>query len=838
MATITTRAGKGSPLTNTEVDDNFSNLNSAKYESGATPTFGDVVINDVSPAILLQDTSVTNLEHKINSSSDNLRLTVDANNVDTGGRLEFFIGPSANQIRFGKSEVSFNEASMDVDFRVESNDNSHMLFVDASTNGVGIGDGTTLANGLRISSSTVTTDAVDTKLYINADSSGTTTTGFGPGITFAGVRNGDGVLQQMAQINAVAEVNSGTNLSSGIQFKTATVGVNTEKVRINYNGGFVVTPAANGHAVFNEGAVDADFRVESDSDTHALFVQGSDGYVGVGGTAAAKLQVSISDATEYSPTEASELSPVGTDALFLFNGENTSTNGKVSILMRNAGSGGSAAARITLKNERSGSGGLGFFFRDGSHTPEMQEKAYLDSDGNFSLTGTLSTNSDVTIAKSATGVPRLTLSGFAGANSPYGIINFYNEDGSQQGPNNAAQIKALAINTDGSGGSLDFHTSTGTGTGGADATKKLTIGGGGAFTTYPSAGQPTRFNEDGNDSDFRVESSGNANMLFVDGDANTVVIGGTTAETADTFEVISADATTNVRIRNTNAGATGPLLIFDKSSASPASDDDVGDIRFIGKDSGGNAEQYARLLVESANITAGAEDAYTTFNMMVNGTDTNMYTMNHVGTTFNEGGDSDLDFRVESVSNTHMLFVDGGNNSLTIGNTVVNPASGFSNQAGFGYSATGQVQIAATSNLATLVLGQNQATNGSMLDFRKQGAMVGSVSVTGAGTTYNTTSDRRLKDNIETITDGTDKLMAMNPVTHGWKADPEADTVHGFIAQEMMEIIPEAVSGDPEGEEMMSMDYGRITPVIVAALQDALKEIKELKTRINELENK
>jgi hypothetical protein len=37
---------------------------------------------------------------------------------------------------------------------------------------------------------------------------------------------------------------------------------------------------------------------------------------------------------------------------------------------------------------------------------------------------------------------------------------------------------------------------------------------------------------------------------------------------------------------------------------------------------------------------------------------------------------------------------------------------------------------------------------------------------------------------------------------------------------------------------MMSMDYGRITPVIVAALQDAIKEIQELKTRINELEGK
>jgi hypothetical protein len=42
MATITTRAGKGSPLTNTEVDDNFSNLNSAKYESGSAAEFASV----------------------------------------------------------------------------------------------------------------------------------------------------------------------------------------------------------------------------------------------------------------------------------------------------------------------------------------------------------------------------------------------------------------------------------------------------------------------------------------------------------------------------------------------------------------------------------------------------------------------------------------------------------------------------------------------------------------------------------------------------------------------------------------------------------------------------
>lgn len=135
----------------------------------------------------------------------------------------------------------------------------------------------------------------------------------------------------------------------------------------------------------------------------------------------------------------------------------------------------------------------------------------------------------------------------------------------------------------------------------------------------------------------------------------------------------------------------------------------------------------------------------------------------------------------------------------------------------------------------------NTSTSGSLINFAydTSGQSIGSISFDSSGTTYNTTSDRRMKDNIVTITDGKEKLLAMNPVTHTWKANPNTgETVHGFIAQEMQQIVPEAVTGDPNGEEMMSMDYGRITPVIVAALQDALKEIEELKERIKTLEAK
>ena len=134
--------------------------------------------------------------------------------------------------------------------------------------------------------------------------------------------------------------------------------------------------------------------------------------------------------------------------------------------------------------------------------------------------------------------------------------------------------------------------------------------------------------------------------------------------------------------------------------------------------------------------------------------------------------------------------------------------------------------------------GSSSGEAGSIIDFLYGGGGVGTISITTNSTQYNTTSDVRLKDNIKTIVDGSSKIMAMNPVSHTWKANPTEDAVHGFIAQEMKAIVPESVTGEPAGEEMMQMDYGRITPVIVAGLQDALKEIEKLKERINELENK
>lgn len=192
------------------------------------------------------------------------------------------------------------------------------------------------------------------------------------------------------------------------------------------------------------------------------------------------------------------------------------------------------------------------------------------------------------------------------------------------------------------------------------------------------------------------------------------------------------------------------------------------------------------------------------------------------------GDAEDVDFRVASDSNNHALFVDASNNSVSMG------ASN-----GLNYGARLMASIGGGSTNAAIAC-VNTATSGTrrQIDFfdGSSTSRKGSIETNGTSTTFNTTSDRRLKTDIQPISDGTEKLMQMQPVKHKWKADPDADAVHGFIAQDMQQIVAEAVSGEDGGDEMMSMDYGRITPVIVAALQDAHKKIEALEARLAELE--
>jgi hypothetical protein len=86
-------------------------------------------------------------------------------------------------------------------------------------------------------------------------------------------------LQASGGTEAVLDIQQTTPASRAIK---VTPDGSIDRFSVYGTGALVTTPVAGGHAVFNEGGVDADFRVESDSSTHALFVDGSNGNVGIG----------------------------------------------------------------------------------------------------------------------------------------------------------------------------------------------------------------------------------------------------------------------------------------------------------------------------------------------------------------------------------------------------------------------------------------------------------------------------------------------------------------------------------------------------------------------------
>ena len=111
-----------------------------------------------------------------------------------------------------------------------------------------LGIGTAPSSKLHVWEETSNTDTYSNIMRLESRSSGTTVAGFGGAIYFLGERNGDGALQAMGRIVSYAEVNSGTTLSSGMAFHTATAGVPTEKLRISHNGDVTTTGAAYNRA--------------------------------------------------------------------------------------------------------------------------------------------------------------------------------------------------------------------------------------------------------------------------------------------------------------------------------------------------------------------------------------------------------------------------------------------------------------------------------------------------------------------------------------------------------------------------------------------------------------
>jgi hypothetical protein len=147
---------------------------------------------------------------------------------------------------------------------------------------------------------------------------------------------------------------------------------------------------------------------------------------------------------------------------------------------------------------------------------------------------------------------------------------------------------------------------------------------------------------------------------------------------------------------------------------------------------------------------------------------------------------------------------------------------------------------ASLNNSASLYLNRG-SSNGNIAQFARSGVTVGGISVTTTSTSFNTSSDHRLKENVTDVTDGIARVKQLEPKRFNFIADPDR-TVDGFLAHEAQAVVPEAVTGtynevDDDGNAVMQgIDQSKLVPLLTAALKESIAKIEALEARVTALE--
>lgn len=167
-----------------------------------------------------------------------------------------------------------------------------------------------------------------------------------------------------------------------------------------------------------------------------------------------------------------------------------------------------------------------------------------------------------------------------------------------------------------------------------------------------------------------------------------------------------------------------------------------------------------------------------------------------------------------------------------VGTTTTNPTNITGGSAnGFTVAGASHYMAVSRSGSPTAYFNRN-TSNGDLIVFRRAGTTRGSISITTSATTYNTTSDYRLKENLRPIETPLVLLGRLNPITFDWRGHPEEGEAQGFLAHEVAEVVPQAVQGEKDAEEMQQLDHSKLVPLLVAAVQELTAKVADLEARL------
>ncbi len=165
----------------------------------------------------------------------------------------------------------------------------------------------------------------------------------------------------------------------------------------------------------------------------------------------------------------------------------------------------------------------------------------------------------------------------------------------------------------------------------------------------------------------------------------------------------------------------------------------------------------------------------------------------------------------------------------TSGNFLISKTDADFAATGFEYIASADI-LRSTADGGMAAQFNRLTSDGAIVGFYRSTAAVGSISVTTTGTSYNLTSDVRLKHDIVDAPEASGLIDAIKVRSFKWNVDGSSQR-YGFIAQELLPVAPEAVTVPEDEDKMMAVDYSKLVPMLV-------KEIQSLRARVAQLEGK
>ena len=473
---------------------------------------------------------------------------------------------------------------------------------------------------------------------------------------------------------------------------------------------------------------------------------------------------------------------------------------------------------ITSLLEGNTGGGFVFYSVTGSWaSPTYTERLRIDSSGRVGIGNTVPISSVRLGVTATTNNARIaiqdstanTWNGIANNNdklqferwngSTWDVFGTFDNSG-RVGIGTTSPQSLLHLETDGTalrivrGGSTGFLYNTGT----ASTSATRLQGNDGPVELYTNTTQPIIFSPNTTER-ARIDSSG---RLLVGTSSARVVSGLGTAsfqQESTGYEGASASWTLN---QNTG---DSPWLVLAKSRGTSLgsftvvnSGDALGRISFQGAD-GSVFRQGASILAEAdAAWSSGDAPGRLVFSTTADGASSPTERMR--------------------INNSGAIFV----NSTTTGD-FINGTAALLNLKGSGGWTIKSYRTGTSSN--------------THISFENDNGQVGVINTSGSSTSYVTSSDYRLKENVVAVPDGITRLQQLKPSRFNFIVDPD-HTVDGFIAHEVQAIVPEAITGekdaiDDEGNPVyQGIDQSKLVPLLTAALQEAIAKIETLEARL------